>query len=101
MELRKHPRMKYLGRSNWPPEWAGPYGPDTPLPMGEVGILTATEDASHILETPHCVLVMRHNRQEYFGALYFDDEEFLLTVVALLRKSIGRPVAEIGGIDIP
>ena len=43
MELRKHPGMAYLGRPNWPPEWAGPYGPDNPLPSGEVGILIGVE----------------------------------------------------------
>lgn len=101
MELRKHPRMKYLGRSNWPPEWAGAYGPDTPLPKGEVGILTGAENASHVIKTPHCVLVMRHNGQEYIGALYFDDGEFLPTVLDLLKKSVGKPIAEIAGYDLP
>jgi len=93
--------MVYLGERNWPPSWAGPYGPDLPLPEGEVGVLIDAEDASHILRIPHCVLVMQHNRQEYFGALYFDHEGFLQKIVAVLKSCIGRPIAEIGGIDIP
>ena len=101
MELRKHPRMMYLGRPNWPPEWAGPYGPDTPLPSGEVGILRGVESASHFLRTPHCVLVMQSNQQEYFGVLYFDEEDFLQSIVGLLRDSVGRPIAEIGSLDVP
>jgi len=101
MELRKHPRMKYLGCPNWPPEWKGPYGPDNPLPRGEVGILIGVEPASSILVIPHCFAVIQWNRQEYFGALYFDEESFLTEIVELLRSCLGRPIAEIGSLDIP
>ena|SRR5882724_9879185 len=76
MELRKHPRMTCLGRLNWPPEWKGPYGPDNPLPRGEVGILIRVEPASSILRTPHCIVVIQWNDREYLGSLYFDEEEF-------------------------
>lgn len=101
MELRKHPRMKCLGRPNWPPEWRGPYGADNPLPRGEVGILARVEPAPSTLKPPHCIVVMQHNRQEYLASLYFDDEEFLQQIVRLFRSSLGRPIAEIGSLDIP
>ncbi len=101
MELRKHPGMAYLGRPNWPPEWAGPYGPDNPLPRGEVGILIRVESASHFLRTPHCVVAMQYNQQEYFGVLYFGEEDFLQKIVDLLRNCIGQPVVEIGRLDVP
>ncbi len=101
MELRKHPRMTCLGRPNWPPEWKGPYGPDNPLPRGEVGILIRVEPASSTLRTPHCIVVIQWNHQEYFGSLYFDEEDFLQEIVALLRNCLGRPIAEIGSLDIP
>jgi len=101
MELRKHPRMAYLGRPTWPPQWAGPYGPDNPLPSGEVGILIRVESASHFLKTAHCAVVMQYKEQEYFGVLYFDDETFLQTIFGLLRNCIGRPIAEIGSLDVP
>src|SRR5688572_31044518 len=77
MELRKHPRMTCLGESNWPPEWKGPYGPDNPVPRGEVGILIRVEPAARVLGTPHCFVVMQWNQQEYFRSLYCDEENFL------------------------
>jgi hypothetical protein len=100
MELRKHPRMTCLGRPNWPPEWKGPYGPGNPLPSGEVGILIRVEPTSNVLTTPHCILVIQWNHQEYLGSLYFDDEDFLQKIVGLLRSCLGRPIAEIGSLDI-
>ena len=99
MELRKHPRMTCLGRPNWPPEWNGTYGPDNPLPRGEVGILVQVEAASIL--PAHCIVVIQWNQQEYLASLYFDDEDFLQEVLGLLRSCLGRPIAEIGSLDIP
>jgi hypothetical protein len=101
MELRKHPRMTYQGRPNWPPDWKGPYGPNNPLPCGEVGILIRVEPASNILRTPHCIVVIQWNNQEYLASLYFDEEAFLQEIFGLLQSSIGQPIAEIGSLDIP
>jgi hypothetical protein len=100
MELRNHARMTYLGRPNWPPEWTGPYGPNNPLPRGEVGILIRVEPASSVLTTPHCIIIIQWNDREYLGSLYFDDKDFLPEIVGLLRRSLGRWIAEIGSLDI-
>jgi len=35
------------------------------------------------------------------GSLYFDEEDFLREIVGLLRSCLGRPIAEIGSLDIP
>lgn len=99
MELRKHPKMTWQGRPNWPPQWHGPHGPDSPLPQGEIGILTRVETSA--LTDAHCVLVIRHNDQEYYGTLKFDDAEFLKTVSAVLNRQIGKPISAIGSLDIP
>ena len=80
MELRKHPKMRWQGLPNWPPQWTGPHGPDNPLPQGEVGILTRVETAVENAIAPHCVLIIHYNGQDYVGSLSFDDEEFLRTV---------------------
>ncbi len=101
MELRKHPRMTCQGRPNWPPEWNGTYGPNNPLPRGEVGILTRVEPATSLLKLPHCIIVIQWNEQEYLASLYFDEEEFLQKVVGLLHSRLGRPIVEIGSLDIP
>lgn len=101
MELRKHPRMTCQGHPNWPPEWNGTYGPDNPLPRGEVGTLMQVESPSSIPRLPHCILVMQWNQQEYLASVCFDEEDFLQEVVALLRSCLGRPITEIGSLDIP
>jgi hypothetical protein len=71
------------------------------VPRGEVGILVRVEPAGSVLGTPHCFVVIQWNQQEYFGSLYFDEENFLLKIVKLLRSCLGRPIAEIGSLDIP
>ena len=81
--------------------WKGPYGPDNPLPRGEEGILIRVELTSSILRIPHCILVIQWNDQQYFASLYFDDEDFLKEFVGLLQSCLGRPIAEIGSLDIP
>jgi hypothetical protein len=51
--------------------------------------------------TPHCVLVMRLNDQDYFGSLLFDDLTFFAQILELLRRHIGLSIAEIGNLIIP
>jgi hypothetical protein len=100
MELRKHPRMSYRGRPIWPPEWTGTHGPDNPLPRGEVGILVQVEQGSSVVKPPHCIVVIEWNEQEYLATLCFEEEAFLHKIVGLLRSCLGRPIAEIGSLDI-
>jgi hypothetical protein len=100
MELRKHPKMKWQGRQNWPPQWTGPHGPNNPLPEGEIGTLTRVETAVANAIAPHCVLIIRYSNQEYLGNMSFDDEEFLKTVCGILNNHIGEPISAIGSLDI-
>jgi hypothetical protein len=99
VELRSHPKMAYQGRSNWPPVWSGPSGPD--MPKGEVGVLIKVEAASKYLTAAHCLLVINCNNQEYFGALFFDDENFAQHICNLLRGHLGSPMSVLGALDIP
>ncbi|MGH7874252.1 MAG: hypothetical protein ACREQO_18835 [Candidatus Binatia bacterium] len=101
MELRNHVRMTSLGRPNWPPEWRGPYGPNNPLPTGEVGTLVAVRPSSSSMRTPHCIVIIQWKDQEYLASLYFDDEDFCQEIVRLLQSCLGRPIVEIGSLDIP
>jgi hypothetical protein len=99
MELRKHPKMTWGGRPNWPPRWNGPYGPNNPLPEGEVGILVKVETGA-AKTVFHCFLVMRHNDQDYYGSMFFDDGIFFTRLLDTLRRHIGSPISEIGSLDI-
>jgi hypothetical protein len=99
VELRSHPKMSYQGRPNWPPAWSGPSGSD--IPKGEVGVLIKVEGASKYLTAPHCFLVIHWNNQEYFGALFFDDENFADTICNLLTAHLGSPMSVLGGLDLP
>jgi hypothetical protein len=100
MELRKHPKMRWHGRPNWPPEWNGPFGPDRPLPKGEVGTLVRAECRLGDLRTPHCYLDIQWNGQDYFGSLYFDDPSFIEKVCDIWLRQVERPLSEIGSLDI-
>lgn len=100
MELRKHPKMRWQGLPNWPPQWTGPHGPDNPLPQGEVGILTRVETAVENAIAPHCVLIIHYNGQDYVESLSFDDEEFLKTICSILNDHIGGLISAIGSVDI-
>jgi len=44
---------------------------------------------------------MQYNQQEYFGVLYFGEEDFLQKIVDLFRNCIGQPIVEIGRLDVP
>jgi hypothetical protein len=90
--------MRYHGRANWPPAWSGPSGSYTP--QGEAGVLVKVEAASKYLSAPHCVLVIQWNNQEYFGALFFDDESFGQTISNLLTRYVGSPISVIGSLDV-
>jgi len=95
MELRNHPRMMWQGRPNWPPHWKEPYGPDRPLPTGEVGILQRVDPPSENVEIPHWFLDIRWNGENYF------DLGFLKVACETLSNYIGHPISEIASLDIP
>jgi hypothetical protein len=104
MELRDHPKMRWGGRPNWPPNWKGPHGPSNPLPVGEAGILMKVETGvvrdEKTMVVPHCCLVMRYDNQDYYGTMFFDDGAFLIKLLPLLREHIGSPISKIGSLDI-
>ena len=67
MKLRNHAKMTWQGRPNWPPQWSGPYGPENPLPKGEVGVLKGVETRVGSFVGGCCPLVMHYNDQDYYN----------------------------------
>jgi hypothetical protein len=70
------------------------------MPKGEVGVLIKVEPASKYLTAAHCLLVIQWNTQEYFGALFFDDESFAQRICNLLTSHLGSPMSVLGNLDI-
>jgi hypothetical protein len=71
------------------------------LPSGEVGTLVRVNHSSGIAGPPHCILVIEWNQREYCGSLYFDNEASMQRIVAVLQGHIGRPLTEVGSLEIP
>ena len=100
MELRKHPLMSYRGRPNLPPRWVWLGGKQNERPRGEVGVLKEVSRYPH-LSADGLTLVMEYNGSAYMGLLLFDDFAFSRKIHDLLKNLRGRPISEIGSLDVP
>src|ERR1041385_1540526 len=93
MKLREHPSIK----PNWPPCWLAFYGPKAPI-TGELGVL---EDIRlSLVGKKRCILLMEHDQTTYIAELQFDDEAFCQRFVKLVEPHCGKPIAQIGELDI-
>jgi len=99
MELRHHPLMSYKGMPNWPPAWTWRSGPTIRRIRGEVGLL---KDIVRSTTYPmdRLFLIMQLDENEYLGALLFDDPSFCRQIYTLLLSYCGRPLGEIGDLDL-
>jgi hypothetical protein len=98
MELRDHPLMRYRGTNNWPPVWVPTKRLRATVMAGEIGILTAVRFRPN--NSGECYLIIEHQNEEWIGALLFDDTRFSATISILLLENLGRPISEIGSIEI-
>jgi hypothetical protein len=98
MELRVHPFMRRRGVPNWPPIWTRPRKEGNKTTRGEVGILRYVHVKDPI--SNKCFLVIEHDKEHYVGCLIFDDVAFCSQISNLLRDQVGRPVKEIGDLDL-
>jgi hypothetical protein len=96
MKLRSHSALCYRGFQSWPPVWTREFGPET-FPSGEVGIL---EDVHRSVLKNQCYLVIQYNGSRYVGVLQCEDGEFFERVYQCLSQGRGRPIHEIGELDI-
>jgi hypothetical protein len=100
MELRKHALMSYRSRPNWPPRWVWLGGKQNERPKGEVGVLKEVSRYPH-LSADGLTLVMEYNGSAYMGLLLFDDFAFSRKIHDLLKDLRGRPISEIGSLEVP
>lgn len=102
MKLRDHPLMSYRGIRNWPPVWT----PATTAkdrrsvshPEGEAGVLKYVH--SNSLMSNKCFLIMEFQAENYIGTLIFKDHAFCAQISNLLRNHVGRPIKDIGDLDV-
>ena len=99
MKLRDHPRMiRTNGYCSWPPSWTAADQRRDEKPIGEVGTL---EDVvrSHIIDDK-LFLFMESDGFRYMGFITFDDSGFCNKIYRLLKHYVGRPIKEIGDIEL-
>jgi hypothetical protein len=98
LELRKHPLMAYGGLASWPPAWTQNTRGGVKTLRGEVGVLTYV----YMRRQPatKCFLVIDYQNETFVGTLLFDDQAFAVKVCDLLRGLVGRPIKDIGDLEV-
>jgi hypothetical protein len=91
--------MCYQGVHNWPPLWTQDTKRGTKTISGEVGVLTYVYSNTRV--SNKCYLVIEYERENYVGALIFDNHPFCAQVALVLQSHVGRPIQEIGDLELP
>ncbi len=101
MQLRHHPKLTWNGVHTWPPALGGSYGPNTKFPSGEQGLLkdTSLHEPDRIGPT-RLELHVECENHVFSGDLFSDDPTFLHQLNEKLRTLNGRPLQEIGSLEI-
>ncbi len=99
MNLRDHPMMiRKNGDLIWPPVWTPTQINRDEKPVGEVGIL---EDVTMSdLNDNKIFMFMQSEGFRYMGFMIFDDVPFCDEIYRLLKSHVGRPIKEIGDLDL-
>lgn len=96
--LKYHPVMSYRGIASWPPVWVRSSSSPSKVIAGEVGVLT---DVHWSADLPRrCFLTIEFQGESYLGTLLIDDVSFARQIAELLRTHLGRPIKEIGELDL-
>lgn len=91
--------MSHRTRPNWPPVWTQTLNDGTSKTVkGEVGVLKYVHANARI--SSKCFLVIEHERERYVGCLIFDDVKFCAQIAEMLRGQSGRPIKDIGDLDL-
>jgi hypothetical protein len=101
MLLRNHPLMRYRGVPSWPPNWVWTDGFEDKRPKGEIGVFRRLVE-SNIQPSNRCFLFIDYQESFYIGDLMVDDHAFCTQIVRFLQgHCYNRPIAEIGGLELP
>lgn len=88
--------MIYHGIPNWPPVWTRRGGDGSV--KGEIGVLKYVYGNDRV--SNKCFLVIEHENTTYVGCLIFNDHSFCAELSKLLRDQVGRPIQDIGSLDL-
>jgi hypothetical protein len=100
MLLRDHPLMSYKGVPSWTPDWIWTDGLEDKRPKGEIGVFRRVVQ-SNIQPSNRCFLFIDYEESSYIGCLTVDDSVFCDQITKLLQDCCNRPIAEIGGLELP
>ena len=101
MLFRDHPLMHYRGVPSWPPDWVWTGGLEDKCAKGEVGVFRRVAQ-SNIQPSNRCFLFIDYEESSYIGGLTVDNHAFCAQIVRFLQEHCNnRPIAEIGGLDLP
>ena len=95
MKLREHP-----GISAWPLTWLALSGSQEKKIPHDSATLTNVA-LSRVYPITICYLTTRIEDETYMGTLLFKYSDLCLQIYILLQKSIGKPIGEIGQLELP
>ena len=90
--------MSYRGVRNWPPVWTLRKNHSVKTLMGEVGVLEYVHSNTEM--SNRCFLVIDFQSKTYVGSILCRDHSFCTQISDFLRDHIGRPIKEIGDLDL-
>ena len=93
MLLEEHP--------NWPPQWAGSYGPGSKFPIGDAGVLKEIGLVGPDRIGPSRIrIVIEYEGGRFSGHLFFYDLDFRERVHQKLNEYIGHPLHELSKVNV-
>jgi hypothetical protein len=90
--------IRKSGFKTWPPLWTTTRLDPNDKPTGEIGILEKV--LVNDLFDNKIFLFVQYQGFRYMGAMHFDDPGFCCAIFTLLNSNIGRPIKEIGDLDL-
>jgi hypothetical protein len=100
MRLREHTGLHRNGVQGWPSSWIKIAGPGERCITGEPGILNGVT-LSRLDPPTACYVEVEIASSTFMATIVFAQPEFCLRAYEILRTNIGKPISEIGDMDVP